>query len=167
MRDSVFHDRRMMGGMWGGVGGTLSDITARIDAWGQYERWGDSDRFLSEIVWPLIAECSVCHDSSDHFGDARPFPVHPPLEGTCYVGEIVPVDRRPLDVWREVGVLRDQVTTLHREIAQRDAQLDVLRTELAPTRSKPCDHRVTSVPRRILRRLRGVTSMMRPKRRTK
>ncbi len=130
MRDSTYHERRMMSGMWGGVGGLLADVEARIDAWGCYERWGDSDRFLSEVIWPLVADRCVCHDSCNHFGDARPFPAHPPLEGSCYVGEIVPVDGPPFDVWREVGVLRDQMVTLHREIARRDSEIERLRSLL-------------------------------------
>jgi hypothetical protein len=130
MRDSAHHARRMMGGMWGGVGGGIPDIAARIDAWGRYERWGDSDAFLSQVIWPLIAERCLCHDSLDHFGDAQPFPPHPPLEGTCYVGEIVPVDQPPLDVWREVGVLRDQVVRLHEEIARRDAEIGAAQAEI-------------------------------------
>ena len=123
MRDSAHHDRRMLGGMWGGVGGLLPDIAALVDGWGHYERWGDSDRFLSEVVWPRIRDRALCHDSVGHFGDGRPFPPHPPLAGTCYVGEIVPIDRPPLDVWREVGVLRDEVVRLHGELARREAEI--------------------------------------------
>jgi hypothetical protein len=126
MRDSIHHDRRMMGGMWGGVGGILVDIEAQMDAWGRYERWGDSDRFLSDVVWPLVRDRCLCHESRPHFGDGMPFPEHPPLDGTCYVGEIVPVDRPPLEVWREVGVLRDQVVALHAELARLRAELDRL-----------------------------------------
>lgn len=131
MRDSVHHDRRMMGGLWGGRGGAIPDIEARIDAWDCFERWGDSDRFLSEAIWPLVAGRALCHDSVGHFDDARPFPPHPPLTGTCYVGEIVPVDRPPLDPWREIGVLRDQVVVLHREIARRDAEIVAAQGEIA------------------------------------
>lgn len=131
MRDSMHHARRIMGGMWGGVGGAIPDIAARIDAWGRYERWGDSDAFLSQVVWPLIADRVLCHDSTNHFGDAEEFPPHPPLEGTCYVGEIVPVDRPPLDVWREVGVLRDQIVRLHGEIARREEEMIAAQAELA------------------------------------
>jgi hypothetical protein len=130
MRDSVHHDRRMMGGMWGGRGGAIPDIEQRVDAWGCYQRWGDSDRFMSEIIWPLVAARALCHDSNDHFGDARPFPPHPPLVGTCYVGEIVPVHRPPLDTWREIGLLRDQVVTLHGEIAHRDAEIAAAQAEI-------------------------------------
>jgi hypothetical protein len=131
MRDSVHHDRRMMGGMWGGMGGLLPDIAARIDAWGRFERWGDSDLFMSEIVWPLVRDRLLVHDSVGHFGDGRPFPSHPPLTGTCYVGEIVPVDRPPLDTWREIGVLRDRVATLHAELARRDAENVAAQAEIA------------------------------------
>lgn len=123
MRDSAHHDRRMLGGMWGGVGGLLPDIAELVDGWGHYERWGDSDRFLCDVVWPRIRDRALCHDSFGHFDDGRSFPPHPPLAGTCYVGEIVPVDCPPLDVWREVGVLRDQIVRLHGELARREAEI--------------------------------------------
>ncbi len=123
MRDSAHHDRRMLGGMWGGVGGLLPDIAALVDGWGHYERWGDSDRFLSQVVWPRIRDRALCHDSFGHFDDGRPFPPHPPLMGTCYVGEIVPVDGPAFDVWREVGLLRDQIVRLYGELARREAEI--------------------------------------------
>jgi hypothetical protein len=153
MRDSVHHDRRMMGGMWGGRGGVILDIEERIDAWGQYERWGDSDRFLSEVIWPLTVGRAVCHDSADHFGDARPFPPHPPLVGTCYVGEIVPVGRPPLDTWREIGVLRDQVVVLHHEIARQVAACEALQGELR-RRDETGASKGRVLLRRLLTRLR-------------
>jgi len=157
MRDSFFHRRkRMMGGMWGGVGGALPDIAERIDAWGRYERWGDSDGFMSEIVWPLVADRCICHDSSNHFGDARSFPAHPMLDRTCHVGEIVPVDRPPLDVWREVGVLRDHLLYKEAEIARRDAEIDALRAELARCRdADAAKSSRRSLLRRALSRLRA------------
>jgi hypothetical protein len=123
MRDSAHHDRCMLGGMWGGVGGLVPDIAGLVDGWGHYERWGDSDRFLSQVVWPGIRGRTLCHDSFGHFGDGRPFPPHQPLEGTCYVGEIVPVDEPTFDVWREVGVLRDRIVRLHGELARREAEI--------------------------------------------
>jgi len=131
MRDSAHHHRPMMGGLWGGFGGSIADIEARVDAWGRYERWGDSDRFLSEEIWPLVRDRMLCHDSVGHFDDGVPFPPHPPLVGTCYVGEIVPVDRSPLDVWREVGVLRDQIAMLHAELARREAENVAAQAEIA------------------------------------
>ncbi len=130
MRDSVHHRRRMLSGMWGGVGASIPDIAQRIDAWGHYDRWGTSDQFMSEVIWPLVGDRALCHDSLDHFGDAQPFPPHPPLEGTCYVGEIVPTDRPPLDVWREVGVLRDRVDALHAALARRNSAVDAADADL-------------------------------------
>jgi hypothetical protein len=136
MRDSIYHRNRVLGGMWGGFGGAIPDIERRIDEWGRFERWGDSDSFLSEAVWPLIADRCLCHDSWGHFPDVRPFPPHPPLEGTSYVGEIVPVDRPPLDVWREVGVLRDRVVCSQAEIERRDMEIAALQAEATRQREE-------------------------------
>jgi hypothetical protein len=156
MRDSMYHERRLMGGLWGGRGGAIPDIEGRIDAWGQFERWGDSDRFLSEVVWPLIAERVLCHDSIGHFDGARPFPPHPPLRGTCYVGEIVPVDRPPLDVWREVGVLRDEVVKQNRanvalqdELQRQMAATNALQAELALARRSLVRRTLAGIRRRL------------------
>ena len=118
MRDSIHHRKRVLGGMWGGMGGAIPDIERRIDAWGGYEQWGDSDQFMSEEIWPLMADRCLCHDSWGHFGAIAPFPPHAPLDGTSYVGEIVPVDRTGFDVWREVGVLQDRVVCYEAEIAR-------------------------------------------------
>jgi hypothetical protein len=131
MRDSIYHRRRVLGGMWGGLGGSVPDMQDRIDAWDRYERWGESDAFLSQEIWPLMAGNCVCHDSWGHFGPIEPFPPHAPLDGTSYVGEIVPVDGPPFDVWREVGVLRDRVVCLQAQLEERSAEVAALRTEAA------------------------------------
>lgn len=136
MRDSIHHCKRVLGGMWGGVGGVIPDIQARIDAWGHYGEWGDSDRFLSDQVWPLMADRCLIHDSWGHFEGIRPFPPHAPLDGTCYVGEIVPLDRSQFDVWREVGVLQDRTVCLQAEIANRDGEIAWLRQESARQRAE-------------------------------
>jgi len=135
MRDSIYHRRRVLAGMWGGLGGSVPDIQRRIDAWDRFDQWGDSDAFLSQEIWPLMAGSVRCHDSWGHFGPIEPFPPHAPLDGTSYVGEIVSVDGPPLDVWREVGVLRDRVVCLETQLEERSAELAALRTEPKAARS--------------------------------
>jgi hypothetical protein len=131
MRDSIHHRKRILGGMWGGIGGAIPDIQERIDGWPDFAEWGDSDRFLCERVWPLVADRCLVHDSWGHFDGIKPFPPHAPLDGTSYVGEIVPVDRAGFDVWREVGVLQDRAVCLQAEIAHRDAEIANRDAEIA------------------------------------
>lgn len=128
MRDSIHHRKRMLGGMWGGIGNAIPDMPARIDGWADFATWGDSDRFLCERVWPLVADRCLVHDSWGHFDGIQPFPPHAPLDGTSYVGEIVPLDRAEFDVWREVGVLKDRTVCLEAEVAQRDVEIARLRS---------------------------------------
>jgi hypothetical protein len=108
MRDCFYHKKRVLSGMWGAVGGVLPNIADLIDEWGQYDRAGQNDQFMSEVVYPLMKNDYICHDSMGHFEDATPFPPHAHLNGTSYVGEIVDLDRTELDVWRRVGELSDQ-----------------------------------------------------------
>jgi len=108
MRDCFYHKKRVLAGMWGAVGGVLPNIADLIDEWGQYDRAGQCDQFMSEVVYPLMKTDYICHDAMGHYEDAAPFPPHAPMNGTSYVGEIVDLDRPELDVWRRVGELSDQ-----------------------------------------------------------
>ena len=114
----------MLGGLWGGVGGILKDIEALVDAWGRYSVQGDCDRFVSEVVYPIIADDYICHDSWGHFADARPFPSHAPLEGTEYVGARVLLENGKLDVWRRLGEYDNEVVQLR-------AEIDVLHSQIS------------------------------------
>jgi len=107
MRDSVHHRTRALAGMWGGNRGKLPNIAELIDGWGQFDRLGQADRFVSDILFPLMQDDYICHDGSGHFVDGRPFPPHPPLNGTRYVGEIVEVDGPPIDIWRQSAELEN------------------------------------------------------------
>jgi hypothetical protein len=109
MRDSIHHNKHMHGGMWGGIGGRIKNMQELVDGWGRYHKWGDNDEFVAQRIYPLVAGDCLVHDSWGHFPDARPFPQHTALDGTSYVGEIVPIDRSKFDVWRRVGELEDQL----------------------------------------------------------
>jgi hypothetical protein len=108
MRDSIYHRRRVLAGMWGGVGGKLSNIADLIDTWGHYDQVGQNDQFMSEVIFPLMGSDYLCHDSVGFFDDATPFPPHAHLNGTSYVGEIVPLERPVIDLWRRIAELEDQ-----------------------------------------------------------
>ena len=125
MRDLIHHQTRMLAGMWGGVGGIIQDVGLLIDSWGKYSAHGENDQFVSEKIFPQIENDYICHDSWGHFADARPFPKHAPLEGTSFVGEIVPIDRDRIDVWRRLGELGDETVKMKLE---RDAARHELNT---------------------------------------
>jgi glycosyl transferase family 2 len=122
MRDSVQHPRRMLAGMWGGMGAKLPDMPALIDAWGRFGESDRTDQFMSEVVFPLIQADCLCHDSVGYYDDARPFPPHPPLEGTRFIGDRVAVDGAPVDIWRQAGELEDKLLLVKIARASLDHQ---------------------------------------------
>lgn len=97
MRDWYSHTDLMLAGLWGGTGGILTGIAARIAAF-----TGDNDRidrkldqrFLADVVWPSIRDDSLTHDS--YFGcfDARPFPPWGRLPPGHHVGQNASVHSR-------------------------------------------------------------------------
>jgi hypothetical protein len=103
MRDIIYHSRyRALGGMWGGIGGKLPLVADLTDRWGLYDQHGQSDRFVSEVLFPFMKDDYICHDGTGNCSDnGRSFPPHPPLVGTRYVGEIIEVDKPPIDIWRQ------------------------------------------------------------------
>jgi hypothetical protein len=110
MRDSVYHRRYpAMGGMWGGIGGKLLHVADLIDRWGLYDRRGQSDRFVSDVLFPLMNDDYICHDGTGNFSDGRPFPSHPPLVGTRYVGGKIEIDKPPIDIWRQSAELENHL----------------------------------------------------------
>jgi hypothetical protein len=86
MRDHSAHNRRVLGGMWGGRGGVLPEIESLVDAWGHYEHPGENDRFMSEVIYPLMAGDYLCHDGGGHFDDAIPFPIPECREWETHIG---------------------------------------------------------------------------------
>lgn len=115
MRDSRFHTSRVLGGMWGGLGGTIPAIRTLTDTWGKYSRQGHNDQFMSESVFPLMRDDYICHDSYGHFDDGQPFPPHPPMQGTSFVGEIVTEQIRQQDAWRMLAEYKEETA---RAVAQ-------------------------------------------------
>ena len=129
MRDSIHHRSRMLGGMWGGIGGIIKDITTLIDSWGRYSAAGDCDLFVSQVIHPIIAKDYICHDSWVHFADARPFPKHALLEGTPFVGAIVQLENENMDSWRRLGEINNDAVQSMTEIDALRSQLEALRSQ--------------------------------------
>ena len=80
-----------------------------VDDWKQFDRVGQNDRFVSEALFPLMGSDYLCHDSAGYFTDGEPFPPHPHLSQTKFVGEKVPLNRQELDIWRNAGELEDEI----------------------------------------------------------
>jgi hypothetical protein len=152
MRDSIHHKTRMLAGMWGGVGGVVKDIETLIDNWGRYSTQGDCDRFASEVIYPIIADDYICHDSWGHFADATPFPSHAPLQGTGFVGARVLLENNNMDVWRRLGEYDNEVTELMSEIEALRSQIDEIQCQQRDALAKQRD----ALPIDLIREYRGL-----------
>jgi len=88
MRDDFAHTDPILAGMWGGVAGILPPLEGLWQPWLDSERQGPNcdQRFLRELVWPLIREDVLIHDRHYRVFGARPFPAHAP-DGDGHVGE--------------------------------------------------------------------------------
>ncbi|MGO9021078.1 MAG: hypothetical protein ACLQVJ_22280 [Syntrophobacteraceae bacterium] len=126
MRDSFAHHKRMLGGMWGGSGAKLRNIAELIDNWGRFDEHGQTDQFVSEIIYPIIKNDYFCHDSIGHFKkeESQDFPAHPALEGTSFVGEIVKLDRHFMDIRRRTGEINEKHLLLEEELNGRIHRLE-------------------------------------------
>ncbi|HEY2899209.1 MAG TPA: hypothetical protein VGL59_01450 [Polyangia bacterium] len=89
MHDHPHHaDWPMLGGMWGVRGGVVTDMEARIAAFGLWAQKPDDMHFLTAHVWPEARRDVVHHASvATHVAPAVPFPPHAPWSG--FVGQIV------------------------------------------------------------------------------
>lgn len=80
MRDFYSHAELILSGMWGGVAGSLPPMRERIANWlKNRSRSLDNrptldQRFLGEMVWPIVKQSVLVHDSWFEFGDKIDFP---------------------------------------------------------------------------------------------
>lgn len=80
----------ILGGLFGGKGGSLPDIIPAIAKWPSHTEILDDMKFLAAYVWPK-AKDDMKHHSSIVGGPfpGDPFPPHEPYSGYC--GEIIKV----------------------------------------------------------------------------
>lgn len=128
MRDHPAHYRRVLAGMWGAQGGVLPEIARFVDAWGHYEHQGECDRFMSEIVYPLMGGDYLCHDSIGHFQDATPFPIQQCEPWEFHIGARIHPEA---DSMALIDRLADRTEQLERELADIRSQRDALRASLS------------------------------------
>lgn len=136
MRDNAAHHRKpALGGMWGCRGGAVPDIDALINTKGSFDKHGQSDEFVGTLIFPRFAGDRCVHDDHAFTPDSRPFPRHAPLEGTSFVGEIVPpIGREPCDwsdVWLRAGHPEAQLVVAQRRVAELTVERDRLAEEFA------------------------------------
>lgn len=96
MRDDFAHTDPILAGMWGGVAGILPPLEPLWQPWLDSERQGPNcdQRFLREVVWPLIRTNVLIHDRRYRVFGARPFPAHAP-DTDGHVGENHVLRREP------------------------------------------------------------------------
>ncbi len=90
MRDHPYHMEVILAGMWGGVTRVLPSVreTSKVVAGYSPNRWNDQE-FLRDVVWPLIRDESLVHDSVYAFRGGVDFPDACRLQGKAHVGGAV------------------------------------------------------------------------------
>lgn len=87
MRDHPFHMELILAGMWGGVAGVLPNIKNILLSSGKYFNNPLFDQvFLMEVIWPLIKNDVLVHDSCYAFPDGKDFPKSFRLSPNRHVG---------------------------------------------------------------------------------
>lgn len=98
MRDHIYHMELMLAGMWGGVAGVLPNMRDWLfDAAEYFDNRFADQAFLMDMVWPLIKQDLMTHDSVYGFPDGRDFPGNYRLPGQIHVGGAV----KDMKHWRD------------------------------------------------------------------
>lgn len=87
MRDHPYHMEVMLAGMWGGVTRVLPNVRelSRVVAGFSPNRWNDQE-FLRDVVWPLVRDHTLAHDSVYAFRGGIDFADACRLVGKVHVG---------------------------------------------------------------------------------
>ncbi len=87
MRDHVYHMELILAGMWGGMAGVLPNLREMILGHPKYFNNRFSDQaFLKDLVWPLIKDKTLIHDSYYQFAGSQDFPGDYRLPRPIHVG---------------------------------------------------------------------------------
>lgn len=90
MRDHIYHMELILAGMWGGMAGVLPNLRQLILSNPVYSKNRFSDQgFLMDMVWPLIKEHVLIHDSYYHLHGSKDFPSGYHLPRPIHVGGAV------------------------------------------------------------------------------
>ncbi|HMD53702.1 MAG TPA: tetratricopeptide repeat protein [Phycisphaerae bacterium] len=87
MRDHPAHLRPIMGCAFGGVRGALPNMQQTIAAWPTKGKYADDESMLAEVIYPLVKDSMLVHDSfaQEYSDKVRPFPME--RENFRFVGE--------------------------------------------------------------------------------
>lgn len=102
MRDHPLHKNKILGGMWGVRNGVLRKygMASLIDSWDKELRFkGCNEKFLGEIVYPLIEKTAMEHSEFDikFNNDVRSFPT--PRQNYEFVGEVFNANNKRNFYW--------------------------------------------------------------------
>ena len=96
MRDWWTHTDLVLAGMWGGVAGTLPQISPLLESFkpSHMETPNVDQWFLRDILWPCLRQSAKVHDRLFSPPGSQPWPLAPP-PGNLHVGQDVhAVDRK-------------------------------------------------------------------------
>lgn len=87
MRDHVYHNELILAGMWGGAARVLPNLETLSRANGRFTGVRHADQnFLRAVVWPLVRDDVLVHDSQYRFAGSQDFPPFASLPGNLHVG---------------------------------------------------------------------------------
>ena len=101
MRDHIYHMEVMLAGMWGGISRVLPNVRDLVHFAHGYQanKWNDQE-FLRDIVWPMVRNHTLSHDSVYRFRGSRDFPQICTLPGKVHVGGAIKrMPPWPVDDW--------------------------------------------------------------------
>lgn len=98
MRDHPHHDTAILGGVWGAKRGAVNDMTGLINRWEGTKHGYDSDQeFLRRVVWPMVKDDSIQHDSClrEKWAGSIPFPTRLPYNNPRFCCEVFDAQDNP------------------------------------------------------------------------
>jgi len=106
MRDHIFHNLPILGGMWGGIGGIIKNIKEASAKYvmeknkTNFKNFYNLDQmFLNERFWPKIKEHHLAHSNIKMFGNELNFPIQ--LKNGMFVGQVFNENNQPFDATRK------------------------------------------------------------------
>lgn len=84
----------MNGGLWGGTKGAIKNMKELANKYKQ-NRYNDDQNFLTSVIWPLIKDNQISHDSAccEMFPNAHPFPTR--RIGWEHIGSVISDQEAP------------------------------------------------------------------------
>ncbi len=93
LRDHPGHDAVMLGGMWGCRHGAIPDIATAITRWARWDRRGQDQDFLREMVYSRFRNDCLVHSEVYAYGEEVPRPFPMPRTNGEFVGCVYESDR--------------------------------------------------------------------------